>query len=448
MTALVRTPTGTLVELLEDTADADTTPAEWRRHVRNVAWPLAVTVASIAAWSATAPLTSAVVAPAQLQVELNRKTVQHHEGGIVREIRVRDGQRVRAGDPLLVVGDVRQEAELELLLDQARAARVRVARAEAQARLAVRFQPAADLQREAPDHVAREHALFDAQRRALDEQTALLGAQIREAQAQAAALQSQIEATGESTRLADGELVLNEDLAKQGFVSRARLMTLQRTSADYRSRVGEQRGDLAAARQRVAELNARVAQLRIAMQTQATDELKEATARVREIEERLRPSRDSVERQIVRSPVDGEVMGLRVAAVGAAIAPREALLEVVPSREKLVVQAHIPPHEIEHVHAGAAAEVRLVGSDTRREAPLPARVVFVSADRVREPETGRSWFDVTVEVDVGTLQETRPSLQLRSGMPAELYVATGRRTLFEYLAAPLGLFMRRAMREA
>jgi HlyD family type I secretion membrane fusion protein len=261
-------------------------------------------------------------------------------------------------------------------------------------------------------------------------------------------LQTQIAATGESARLSDEELAINDDLAKQGFVSRARVIGLQRTSADYRSRIGEQRGELAAARQRIAELNARAAQVRLSMQAQATDELKEAAARMRELDERLRPSKDSVERQIVRAPVDGTVMGLRVAAAGAVIAPREPLLDVVPSREKLVVEGRIAPHEIEHVHAGARAEVRLVGADARNMPLLPAQVVFVSADRVRQPETGQSWFDVTVEVDAAALQNENPTLQLRAGMPAELYVTTGERTLFEYLTQPLLRFARRALREA
>jgi len=438
----------TLVELLTQAPAKDTERGEWRLHLRQVAWPLGIALALMGLWSATAPLSGAVVAAAQLKVELNRKTVQHQEGGLVREILVRDGQRVRAGDALLVIGDLRQDAELGLLQDQWRAARLRAARAEAQSRLATHFEAPAELQRAAPEHAARELTLFKAQRQALDEQTALLAGQARELQAQVAALDTQIAATGESAQLSDQELTLNNELANQGFVSRARLIGLQRTSADYRSRIGEQRGDLAAARQRIGELQTRAAQLRLSMQTQAADELKEAAARVRELDERLRPSLDNVHRQTVRAPVDGEVMGLRVASVGAAIAPREPLLDIVPSGEKLVVEARIAPHEIEHVHAGAKAEVRLVSADARNSPALPATIVFVSADRVLKPETGQAWFEVTAEVDAAALRRDPGALPLRSGMPVELYVSTGQRTLFEYFVKPLGLFARRALRES
>jgi HlyD family type I secretion membrane fusion protein len=403
---------------------------------------------ALAAWSAAAPLAGAVVAPAQLKVEYKRKTVQHQEGGIVREILVHDGQTVRAGDPLLVIGDLRQEADLNLLRDQWRAARARVARADAESRLAARFDPPEPLQRDsaATEHIARERAVFTAHRQALDEQGALLQLQIQQAQAQAAALESQIDATVVSGKLSEEELAINENLARQGFVHRARLIGLQRTAADYKGRLGEVGSELALARQRVAELRARGAQLRLSYQTQATDELKDAASRVRELEERLRPSQDQVERQVVRSPVDGDVMSLHVAGPGAVIAPREPLLDVVPRREKLVVDARIEPQDIEHVHVGGAAEVRLISADTRRTPLLPAKVTFVSADRVTQGETGKAWFDVTVEVEAQALKQL-PSLHLQAGMPAELYVTTGERTLFEYLMKPLRSFSQRALRE-
>ncbi len=421
---------------------------ELRRQARRALWPLAVIVALLGAWSATAPLSGAVVAPAQVKVELNRKTVQHQEGGIVREILVRDGQKVRAGEPLVVVSNVRSDAELSLLQDQFRAELIRRARVTAEAALAPGFAPAADLAgtTEAAEHLARERALFVARRRTLDEQVASLRAQIREAHAQVAALEMQIQAGETSARLATEELEINDKLARQGFVQRTRLLALERSAADYRSRIGEARSDLAAARQKIGELQARIAQARNQYQQQAADELKDASARVRELEERLRPSQDQVERQLVRSPVDGEVMAMRVSAVGEALGPREPILTVVPLREQLVVEARIRPADIDYVRKDSPAEVRLDAFDARSAPLLPGKVVFVSADRVTKPESGESWFVATVEVDAAALKR-RPEIRLQAGMPAELFVTTSERTLLEYLARPLGTFARRAMRE-
>jgi len=412
--------------------------AALRRQVWRAVVPIAVVVALASAWSMTAPLAGAVIAPAQLKVELNRKTVQHQEGGIVREILVRDGQKVRAGEPLIVVGDVRSDSTLKLLQDQLAAEQIREARAAAEAALAPHFAAPAD---------SRERALFVARRRILDEQIASLQTQIREAESQTSALQAQIEATELSARLSAEELEMNDRLARQGFVNRTRLLALQRTEADYRARVGEYRSELAAARQRIADLRARIAQARNLYQSQATDELRDASAKVRDLEERLRPSQDQVERQIVRSPVDGEVMAMRVSAIGAVIGPREPILDVVPGQEKLVVEARIRPQDIDHVRKDARAEVRLVNAFDSRTTPLlPGRVAFVSADRVKAADSPESWFVATVELDATEIAR-HPGLRLQAGMPAELYVTTPARTLVAYLAKPFEGFASRALRE-
>jgi HlyD family type I secretion membrane fusion protein len=433
--------TSTLASLLTH-ADTDAAArAALGRQVARTLAPVCVVLAMVGIWIAAAPLSGAVVAPAQVKVELNRKTVQHQEGGIVREILVRDGQKVRAGEALVMIGDVRSDAELSLLRDRLNAELVRKARAAAEAALEPRFGVA-----QTSEHAEREQALFAARRRTLDEHVASLQAQIRDARAQAAALESQIAANEAAARLSAEEIEINEKLARQGFVHRTRMLALERGAADYRSRIGEAQSDLAAARQRTGELQARIAQARNQYQSQAADELKEASARMREIEERLRPSQDQVERQLVRSPVDGEVMAMRVSAVGEVIGPREAILDVVPAREKLVLEARIRPEDIDYVRKDGLAEVRLAAFDARNTPLLPGRIVFVSPDRVTRPNGAESWFVATVELDTAALRN-QPHLRLQAGMPAELYVTTSERTLFEYLARPLATFASRAMRE-
>jgi len=428
----------------------DAAPLKNRRSraLRAVLIPLALVTAVMAAWAALAPLSGAVIAAARIKVELERKTVQHREGGIVREIRVRNGQTVRAGDVLVVVDDVRSDAELSLLQDQQRAERVRQVRVNAETTLARGFEVDASLAGD-PDiveHLTRERAQFDARRRTLDEQLSALEAQAREARAQATALNSQIASVGAAGKLAAEELELNEKLVKDGYVPRARLLPLQRADADYRSRLEETRGELALSRQRAAELGSRMAEARNRYQQAATDELKQSSARLREIDERLRPSRDQVERLSIRSPVDGVVMGLRVSAPGEVLAAGAPIADVVPSNELLVVEARIRPQDINHVHADSAAEVRLVAFDARSTPLLPGRVTFVSPDRESDVHTGESWFTATVEVDAASLRH-HPEIRLKAGMPAELFVTTTERTVFEYLAKPITAFTSRALRE-
>jgi HlyD family type I secretion membrane fusion protein len=418
------------------------------RLKRHALIPLAIVSGLLVTWSTIAPLSGAVIASGRVKVELNRKTVQHQEGGIVRKILVRDGDSVTAGQPLLIIGDVRNDAELSLLQNQLIAERIRFARASAESTLSVSFEAPADTADASAAHepLLRERALFDSRRRTLNEQITSLNAQGRDAQGQADALSRQIESIDASTKLASEELALNEKLVGQGYVQRARLLQLQRDASDYRSRASEAQSELSLARQRAGDIQARVAQARNQYQQLATDEAKESAGKVRELEERLRPSQDQAGRQYVRAPVDGRVMGLHVAAIGDVVAPREPLLDVVPTHEKLVVEAHIRPQDINSVRQGSTAEVRLTSFDTRTTPLLTGAVTFVSPDLVTNQTNSDAWFTATVEVDATPLA-SRPGTQLQAGMPAELFVTTPARTLFQYLAKPFMAFTSHALRE-
>ncbi len=420
-----------------------------RQALRRLQWqmalPLAVALAGAAAWCAWAPLSGAVVAAGQVQAALGRKVVQHQEGGIVRELHVRQGQVVKRGEPLLVVGDVRSDATLDLLRKQAAAEGLRAARSRAELGLQPRFEPPADVAAES-EMLAREQQLFASRRQTLADQLAALQAQQREAQTRIAALRAQAQAAEQAARFAREELGMNEELVRSGFVQKSRLLGFERNVSDATARAEAARSQTAEAQMQVAAIGQSIAQARGAYQQRAADELKEATARLRELDDRLRPSVDQVERQIVRAPVDGTVMALRIGAAGTVVGPREPLLEIAPSDEKLVIEARIEPHDIDHVRQGDAAEVRLAAFDARRTPLLPATVVSVSPDAVADASGARSWYAVQIEVRPDALA-AQPQLRLQAGMPAEVFVTTPARSLWQYLLEPLGLFTRRALRE-
>ncbi len=296
------------------------------------------------------------------------------------------------------------------------------------------------------DTLLREQQLFAARRLTLDEQLAALQSQTRDANARIGALSAQLGAAQRSASFGRDELDLHRPLVDSGYVQKTRLIALERGVADLHARAEAARGQIAEARMQVNALASSMAQARGLYQQRAGDELKEASARLREIEERLKPSQDQVDRQVVRAPVDGVVMALRVSAPGTAVGPRETLLEIVPTDENLVVELRVDPHDIDYVRRGDAAEVRLAAFDTRKTKLLPATVTAVSADAVTDSTGQRSWYVAQVEVQRDELAR-QPQLKLQAGMPAEVFVTTPPRSLLEYLLEPLGVFAGRAMRE-
>ena len=287
---------------------------ELRRIVRGGVLVIAGGAAALAAWASYAPLSGAVIAPGFVKVDLNRKVVQHQEGGTVRAVRVRDGDRVKQGQELVVLDDVRVDAALDLQRTQLDAERAKAARLEAErAYLAKPIFPPDLVKRngevKVAEQLAREATLFRARRDALDTQIALLRKQIDETATEIEALNQQLVAEEKALKLQREELAANEGLLAQGYVQKTRVMTLQRATAEYEARHGERRAELSKARQRASELELRILSMRNTYTQAAADELKETSSRIFDLEERIRPSRDAAERQRIHSPSDGEVVG-------------------------------------------------------------------------------------------------------------------------------------------
>jgi HlyD family type I secretion membrane fusion protein len=262
---------------------------------------------------------------------------------------------------------------------------------------------------------------------------------------EADALAEQIGAEEKALRLQKEELAANERLLSQVYVQKTRLLTLQRSVAEYEARHGERRAELSKSRQRASELEFRILAMRNTYVQSATDELKESTARTFDLEERIRPSRDASERQKIAAPIAGEVVGLRVFTAGSVIGPREVLMEIVPEQKRLIVEARIRPEDINHVKHGSEADIRQTAYQSRTTPLVPGTVTYVSGDRLVDQQTGHPYYIVHVDVPEKALAAS--SLRLQAGMPAEVFVRTGDRTALDYLLAPVTAYLRRAMRE-
>lgn len=412
-----------------------------------VAW-----VGLFAAWAILAPISGAVIAPGLVKVESNRQIVSHRDGGIVAQIQVVEGQTVTKGQTLIVLEDARLDTAVDLLQAQLVAEQLRKSRLEAEAAQRPAWTPppalagdgaATERSREA---LARERSSFEARRRTLEGQLASVRGQLVDTETEIKAHQRNNIAAAEALGLLREEITSNEKLLQENFINRTRVLTLRRGLAEYESRIEATEAEMSQARQRKAELEGRLEGLRLAYVQQATEDLREATARLVDLEERLRAGRDAAGRQVIVAPVAGRLVDLRVNTVGSAVGAREPIVDIVPAGLPLVVETRVGAESITEVRAGQRAEVRLVGTRQRDSPLLDGKVMRVSADALLEPRSGLPYFAVQVEVQPPPVGFP-PGLPLIAGQATEVYIKTSERTALEFLLEPLTSGLRRSFKE-
>lgn len=404
-------------------------------------------------WAASAPLAGAAIAPGVVSPDGSRRTVQHLEGGIIREIRVQDGSVVRAGDPLIVLEDVQARAGFDMLQTRlytlaAIQARLRAEQAYAGS---VRFPdwlvqaPQGDAT--ALEAMVAQRALLDARAKALADRKDILRRRIEQLRQEIAGLEAQIRADSRQIDLIDQEIEGVEELYRKGLERKSRLLALKRGRADIEGNRAERQARIARAEQAIGETELQI----IAQDTAHLEAVNEEASRVQvelaEVEQRLAASRDVLERTLITAPTDGTVLGLRFRTPGGVVRPGEPVLELVPRDEELLVDARVSPMDIDIVRAGLPAQVVLPAFQQRHMPRLEGRVRDVSADAITDPQSGERFFEARIEIDRARLAALAPEVQLTPGMPAEVYITTGEHTVLDYLLSPFYDSLRRAFRE-
>jgi len=425
---------------------------EARRLMRVALSVLLLGLVPVVAWMAMAPLSAAVVAQAFVKVDLNRRPVQHAEGGIVREVKVRDGQRVRAGEPLVVLGDVSVDADLNRLSYRVNAERASMARLDAEQTLSAAIAWPADLVQAAAadsrlaEQIAREKQLFAARREALVGQSVLLRSQREKVLQETVSLRSQIAQAEQSLAHQRSELESNRGLLKDGFIAPTRVAQLEAGVADYGIKLEERRSELARAGQRSVEIDLKLRSLENEYRQQASDQSKVTSARLQEIQQEMRKSSDASARQVIVAPADGEVIGLKVTSAGAVIPPRETIADIVPANPKLVIEAQLRTDDINRVQQGQSADIRFSAFTFRTTKLVSGKVLYVSADRIVDRQSNVAYYTAQIEADAPSLEQAG-GLKLVAGMPAEVYIKGEQRTPLQYLLEPLTQVLDRAGRE-
>ena len=421
-----------------------------KRVSRTGLYVILLAFGGVGLWTATAPLQGAVVVGGLVKVASNRKTVQHNEGGIVKAILVDDGDVVEQGQTLIQLEDAQVAAQYGIVRGALDAELARQARLTAEATLVDALQFPAELAPRSADPVVmemqqREAALFTARRHALGEQQRLLRAQVDETRTEIAALADQQKAEREALDLARKELESYEALQGQAYVAEVKVLAQRRLVAEYQSRIEEHRAESARAAQRSGDLELRVAALTNEYASKAAEDLKENSGRILELRERLQPTEDALQRQSITAPVAGRVLGLRVHTQGAAIGPRDPLMDIVPEGEEVQIEAQAPLDSIKQLHLGQTAEIRFSALPYRTTPMVIGTLTYISPDVLADKE-GRPFFQVHIKPEPASLAAASIT-SLEPGMSAEVYIQTQSRTALEYLMRPITDSVRRSFRE-
>lgn len=412
---------------------------------------LAGFAAILALWSYAAPLTSAAITQGQVVTDGSRRTVQHLEGGIIRDLLVKDGDKVRAGQVLVRLDDTQSSASSDLLRAQYDALRAQHARLTAEINDAPTIDFPADMmaRRSEPrvaEVIGAQRSLFEARQRAHQGIVAVLKQRAEQLRSEIASYEGLLRSVQEQLKSMSGEVKDVEGLVEKGYERRPRLLALQRQLSALAGSKDQHLAMIAKSRQAITETDLQIAQQANTKRNEVAAERRDVQVQLADAEEKMRAATDVRARRDVLSPVDGLVTGLRFHTIGGVVKPGDPLLDIVADNEAMMVEVKINPTDIDVVTTGDNAEVRLTAFKQRTVPTLQGHVTYVSADVEVEPKTGATYYRGRVQIDPEQLVRLG-SLKLSAGMPAEVMVIAGERTLLQYLVQPVKDSFRRSFRE-
>lgn len=423
----------------------------FERELRNGLRMLTIVALVAGVWMVAVPLAAAVIVPGNLVVQSNVKTIQHPTGGIVAEIAVHDGMRVKDGDLLVRLDATQARANLRMVSKQLDELRLRIARltaerdGQSQVALPRELVPRGD-EEEIKSLLASERSLFKARSNALQSQRELLQSRIAQLNEESAGVDAQLQSKVSQLDLVSRELTGVQDLFDKKLVPLTRLTSLQRESA----RIDGERGQLLSAgaeiKSKISETKLQIVRVDQDFRTDVVKELGETQGKEAELVERGVSARDLLDRIELHAPTSGVVHQLGVHTIGGVVRAGDSIMEIVPDTDELQVEARLQPGDIDQVRLGDKAFVRFSAFNQRTTPELIGVVSYVSADVSRDQQTNASYFTVRVTLPDGERRRLA-GLQLVPGMPAEVFMQTGSRTMMSYLFKPITDQLRRTFVE-
>jgi HlyD family secretion protein len=398
--------------------------------------------------AAFVPIGGAVIGTGQVGVESRVKRIAHPTGGVIAQILVTNGQHVQAGQLLMRLDDRVTGADAlysNLTVEQFLAQRARL-QAERLGAGSVAFprQLTQSSSPSASSAMQDEQRLFAIRGSEQAQLRAQMAARIVQLSDEIDGYRAQIEALRKQRSLIEPERRSVQELWDKQLVTINRVNQLERTAADLEGNIGALQAQIASTRARITEAQEQVIQLRESRRADAGQELTQVNTALNQQQLRSVAAGDQQDRSEIRAPYTGTVEKIAFAAIGDVVRPAEPIMEIVPDADRMVVEASVAPEDIDQVRAGQRASVRFTSFNTSATPEIEGRVTYVAADRSEEPEAQLSFYIVRIEVDQQVL--ARENLQLRSGMPAEVYIQTGNRSLLSYVFKPFRDQLARAFR--
>ena len=416
--------------------------ASLRRHAMIGIAVMAALFLGLGGWVTFAQVESAVIASGIVVVEGGSRTVQHPEGGIVRQILVTDNDKVAAGDLLVTLDDVSTAAELEVLLTQLRDALGNQARLSAESLGQTEPSEIAMPEMDASDPkmkqvMAEQVQLIQTRRQSLDSAVSRINELIAEKEGFNEGQQAQIVAGESQLQVVTEEMAQLQTLAGQDLVTNERLNEVRLRKAEIEGQLAGLRSSIASTNSSIAELRLQEVQTISDFRAQALSDLQLVSKTVAETTEKVIAARDRLARLEIRAPIDGTVHESKVQTIGGVVSPGEVLMLIVPRAVHLVVDLRVKPSDVSRLHVGQTADIRLLSFNARTTPLMTGFVDTISPDLLEDKATGVQYFAVRVDVADSEQAKLPAGSQLATGMPAEGFFQTGQRSVWSYLLGPL-----------
>lgn len=408
-------------------------------------------------WAAFAPLDAAAYAQGQLVVSGQRQSVQHRDGGVVAAIHVAEGRHVNQGDVLIELAGAEVRAQeralgAQMINYQAQRARLSAELAGTPIAWPAEFATATGARRAEIDEAIRVQSNeFRARRSSLAAQSHVLGQQSAQANESAAGYRSKMVSSAEQERLIQAEIDALRPAAEKGFVSKSRMRALERAKADIQGQRGQFQASVAEARAAASGGRLRQIEAEKSYRERASSELREVEFALGELLPKYRAARDQLERLRIRAPASGTVIGLSIFTVGGVIAPGQKLMDIVPAKADLVVEAKVAIDDADDLQVGQQAQVKFLGLHERNMPIIMGRVTRLSADSLVDEKTGEAFYTAEVRVPGDQMQQVKAmrgsNFEFRAGAPVAVLVPLKKRTALQYALEPLADTMWTAFRE-